>query len=71
MQNKKEPVTPAGNVIMSRKRSRISSEEEMSSKLSEGGSAEVQNGSETSIVSGSSQTAIDDLQVSNTHMPSP
>uniref|UniRef100_A0A2A4JEB3 choline-phosphate cytidylyltransferase n=1 Tax=Heliothis virescens TaxID=7102 RepID=A0A2A4JEB3_HELVI len=47
---------------MSRKRSRISGEEEMSSKLTEVGCGEGHNGSDTSIVSDTSQTAIDALQ---------
>ncbi|CAH1643269.1 unnamed protein product [Spodoptera littoralis] len=49
---------------MSRKRSRLSSEEEMSSKLSDGGCGEGQNGSDTSITSATSQAPIDALQVS-------
>ncbi|XP_047028338.1 choline-phosphate cytidylyltransferase B-like isoform X2 [Helicoverpa zea] len=47
---------------MSRKRTRISSEEEMSIKLTEVGCGEGHNGSETSIVSGSSEAPTDALQ---------
>ncbi|PZC87265.1 hypothetical protein B5X24_HaOG201501 [Helicoverpa armigera] len=50
---------------MSRKRTRISSEEEMSIKLTEVGCGEGHNGSETSIVSGSSEAPTDALQVHN------